>query len=221
MIMASIAGVFLAGICSAQIQPLGTGDSYENESYAAFLGTVSIPVGDFAKEEGSESGNAKLGAGLGLVKSIPMSRKASFLLEGRLMYNPFDISPLEEAAPSEWDIESSGYITVWALGGIQINNFTSTGNRFYLKGLAGFCYGVSPGVEVSYMGETADLLKSASAGAFAYGAGAGLVIRDRFLLDASFMTSTPEYNLESEFDDESAKVKIDHSIFAISAGFLF
>lgn len=217
MIMVSISGVFLAGICSAQIQPPGNESPPENASYFAVLGSTSIPVGDFAKVKGANSGNAQLGGGFGLVKSFPLNRKVSFLLEGRFMYNRY-ISPIEEFFSIA---ESSGYLTIWGLSGIEINKFTSTGNRLYLKGLMGFCYGKSPGIEHIFGKNNLQLFKDSRAFAFSYGLGAGLGITENFILEAAFITSTPEYRFENELTAETVKAKIDHSIFAVSVGFLF
>ncbi len=178
---------------------------------------VAIPAGEF----GPRSSAAAI---------------TGFVVEGRLVIplnsqTPHSVA-LQSVTSLAWTFNglsvdvpkgSGASLGAWTLGfpmtGLRLMTSSTGDYDFFIMAQAGLLIGAFPSINK----DQNNYLTSSSSTAFAYRAGMGLVINDKFLFEVNYLASKPEYTLSGRINNIPGSVTGTQptSIVTITAGIIF
>jgi hypothetical protein len=197
------------------------GQSSSEGSGAKFsiYGGISLPMGNFAKKEGSiyENGYAKLGWSAGI--QFVTGGTIGWIIDGNYSQNKFDLPTSATTIPGKY--EWVGWSSILALTGIKIGTDNSTGTNFFIAPLVGALFGKSPSLDFTPPGSSTseNITPSASGTGFAYGATVEAIFGGHVTLSAKYIASKPKFKYSVDGQDYDNDQKIALLLVSIGVGF--
>lgn len=130
-------------------------------------GGVTIPTGDFGEDT---NGGAVTGFGGGFSFRIPINSMVSFEWDLIGTLNSMDVDKVE--LYSGTNVDAGNWINIYGMVGPRIDATITKTTSIFMTGKVGGDYVISPELEFSGSGGTADM-ESASAFSFAFAVGGG------------------------------------------------
>jgi hypothetical protein len=179
------------------------GQSSSEGSGAKFsiYGGISLPMGNFAKKEGSiyENGYAKLGWSAGI--QFVTGGTIGWIIDGNYSQNKFDLPTSATTIPGKY--EWVGWSSILALTGIKIGTDNSTGTNFFIAPLVGAMFATSPKLDFTPAGSSTSIpeLISGKGTAVAYGGAVQVIFGGHVTLNAKYIVSKPKFKYSSNGQD--------------------
>lgn len=164
-----------------------------------FFGGLAVPVSDFAAKDyyNIKAGGANLGFSLGADLGVPIGPQLSWWSSAMLSFNGLSEDYVKSGFTGSGSISGNlgSWTTIWPVTGLRYTTPVSPTFTLALLGQMGLVFGTSPDVNAS-QGSSRITSPSASASAFAYGLGAGLIFGERVNVTARYFTGQPSYKVK-------------------------
>ncbi len=201
------------------------------EKGIGIYGAFSIPIGDFG-EESSDSvyaGSTEYGFGAGIDYTYKLKNPKLGLLASILYINngveSDEISGLfnEACGEENCSVDYGSWANIPIMGGIKFKSRISPSISLYGLGQVGYNFVMPPDVN-QIIGETKIKANFDNAGSFAFGAGGGIVFKDKYNIGVRYLNlGDPEIegDVVSDFGSEVLKFNQSISMLLITAGIDF
>jgi len=158
----------------------------------ALKGGIANPVGEFGMKSGGEDGLAEPGFVLGAQVSLYLGSGVSWTTSASFALNKVDDSRI--IVPSGTTVEAGSWFTVWPMTGFRFEGRGSS--SFSLNGMiqVGMMIGRSPELTVQQF-DVVGVAAPATGSSIAFGIGIGCALNRTFLLEVSYLSASPEYDI--------------------------
>lgn len=188
----------------------------------SLLGSMSLPIGEFASTNSIEAGFANLGFGIGLDALIPFTKNLGWISNISFIYHSVDKSSMGSMLGGIGlkVTDAGNYFTYWFLTGLDIEAEISPHTNIYMLAQAGLLLSSFPDIVVSYSGST--IKQTTTLGkVFSYCVGMGVKLKN-INIGIRLYDGKPEYEQTATYGNNKAivKVKLPVTVFQIMAGFI-
>jgi hypothetical protein len=176
---------------------------------------LAQPVGDFGANSGENGGYAVTGYSLFGKASLRLAPSLRWLTSVTLTSHAID----EEAIllPQGATVDAGSWVLIWPMTGIQVES--QGGSSIVVSGSLqiGVLIGTSPDVNITINNQVARQ-PSASGASVAFSVAIGLVIHEWLLLEASYLSGSPEYEITATGGGASASGVAEQATGVIMLG---
>lgn len=174
-------------------------------------GGISLPMGDFGSNSGTEAGYAELGY-LGGLEYASLFNEESGL--GWMVSATYITNPVDEQEFVGTGVDVGNWINVPVMGGIQIQSELSEGLQIYGQGQAGVNFAQAPSIEGGGIEATTDWETT-----FGFAVGAGVLISDLIDIGARYLIlGEPEFEYSTSEGSTGAAGSQKISMLEIGIG---
>jgi len=202
----------------------GTSDSHRSDAprpvFTLFVG-LSSPVGEFGATD-ENGGGALPGLCFGGDLSLQMGSGIGWVSSVSFMFNSLDDKALALPDSFHASVDAGSWFLITPMTGIRFGGLVSPQVELFGLGQIGLVFGNSPETKVTVYTSTYQgtiIAGSASATAFAFGLGGGVILNKHLTASLRYMHSDPEYTIS--VGPLSAKGKQSTSVLQIVAGYTF
>jgi hypothetical protein len=208
----------------------------------SIYGGTAIPTGDYAKVSATDGG-AQTGFTAGV--QFVTGGRIGLLLDVSYTYNETKTDVIKDDVLKEYlerqygrgnvsvgNLSSGNWNNILFLAGLKIGTKNLNGTNYFIAPIVGMDFATTPKLSDDYSGSyfstsplgsvyntfAGHVTQASSSGiAFVYGATAGIIISDRYTINARYIHGELNYDL-SNSDNSSVSIKQNISIFQIFVG---
>ena len=166
------------------------------------FGGVCLPTGDFGSTGMQKGGYAKTGFSAGVEYNTKIKKDLEVGVMGNLSMNSIDEVAMEKTFteviyyltghPGPWNLTTSSWLNIDIMGSAGFRTDVSPTVDIYGRGYLGLSIGFMP--EIKLTSAIVNVMQtSATAAAFGYGLGAGMIIDRHFDIGIRYISAEPEF----------------------------
>jgi hypothetical protein len=166
------------------------------------LGGLCLPTGDFGSTGMQKGGYAKTGFSAGVEYNTKIKKDLEVGVMGNLSMNGIDEAAMEKTFTEAiyyltghhgpWNLTTSSWHSIDIMGSVGFRTDISPAVDIYGRGYMGLSIGFMP--EIKLTSAIVNVVQtSATAAAFGYGLGAGIIIDRRFDIGIRYISAEPEF----------------------------
>ena len=190
------------------------------------FGGVSVPISDFASIDSVSGGFAKTGFSIGAEYTSKSFLGSEMGISCIVGYYPINLAALANnrlrLRPGS-PVESGAWILIWPQASLGYRYPLSNIVTMFGRGYGGLFYGVYPEVTIIDAGVTRYTQNLSIKLAFGWGAGIGVAINKKYDLEIRFLSSRPDYDLNTAGGNllTTETSTIDTKTIQIMVGYIF